>query len=177
MSVGRTRTDGYLFAFFRGPLFSIGVAIMAEKKEPPRVDPFGSPKTLAALLAEAGDCPYIASFTFDTVEGRRRLLSCENQTDYRAGDTDLKEFTFVDFLVYETTFAGKPGDEPRKGLRIILYAPSGKTLSTSSDAVFRFLQKVTVLYGTSTLEFPITVKFVERQTSGGRSTYDVVIQE
>ena len=113
------------------------------------------------------------SIDMSTDEGRNAFLNTVSDPDFRAEEMNGEKFSMVHWLVTAAHFPGKDDEEPRDGLRIVFIDDQGRTLSTTSEAVGRWLDSVFTVYGRGPYEPPISVSLISTTSRAGRRTYKV----
>lgn len=113
------------------------------------------------------------SIDMTTDDGRKQYLNTVSDPDFRAEEMNGEKFAMVHWLVSRAHFDGKDGEEERDGLRIVFIDDQGRTLSTTSEAVGRWLDSVHTVFGRGPYDPPISMSLIPATSRAGRRTYKV----
>ncbi len=113
------------------------------------------------------------SIDMTTDEGRKAYLNTVSDPDFRAEEMNGEKFGLVHWLVSLARFDAKEGEDERVGLRIVFIDDQNRTLSTTSEAVGRWLDSVFVVYGRGPYDPPISMSLFPATSRAGRRTYKV----
>ena len=115
----------------------------------------------------------VANVPLGTPEGTRMLFDSQNPPTYAVDDLDGEPFAIVHWFVSRAEYQDDSEDEPRPGIKIILWNPEGESLATSSHQIARAMDMMVSSFGPGPYDPPIRLKFTPVQTKRGRRTFRV----
>lgn len=149
---------------------------MPKSKEVPETDSPKWPDSVCDMGKPDYEGPVrIGSLDLTSEEGAILYLNTRSEPDFRAEDMNGEIFAVVHWVCSRQHFSGKEPDEDRDGIRLVFIDPEGRTLSTSSEAVGRFLDDMLEVRGIGPYAPPIRMSLSPTTNRAGRKTYKVRI--
>lgn len=126
------------------------------------------------LATESWTGPEIVSnIPLGTPEGTRMLFDSQNPPTYSVDDLDGEPFAIAHWFVSRAEYQDDSEDEPRPGIKIILWNPEGESLATSSHQIARAMDMLVASFGAGPYDPAVKLKFTPAQTKRGRRTFRV----
>lgn len=107
----------------------------------------------------------------------RLMIRAQNDGDVRPDELDEQPFPVWCWLCQTAVYRTETEDEDRPGLRIVLFAKDGRTLSSSSIALARALDVLRVTRGDVPFDPPKNLSFTSTRNRRGNITYKIDLLE
>ena len=115
----------------------------------------------------------VANIPIGTTEGTKMLFDSQNPPTFSVDDLDGEPFAIKYWFVSRAEYQDDTEDEPRMGVKIILWNEEGESLATSSHSIARAMDMLVASFGQGPYDPAIKLSFTPVQTKRGRRTFRV----
>jgi hypothetical protein len=115
----------------------------------------------------------VANIPIGTPDGTKMLFDSQNPPTFSVDDLDGEPFAIKYWFVSRAEYQDDSEDEPRLGVKIILWNAEGESLATSSHSIARAMDMLVASFGQGPYEPAIKLSFTPVQTKRGRRTFRV----